>query len=409
MSAVLSRCSLLALGFFAATAAQSGEHAKPAKHYKLTHIVAINNAQCAPGFVASTFTRRINASGQVIGYQQCYEASGIPETPFLWNAGWGYLFTPGAGSRLLPALGADSLGTFGRAVNDAGVAVGYEFTQNGVLAPLWLPSGGASYAVEPDPCSFASALADDINDHGSIAAAAQRTSAGCSVAWILKRADGTETQVIGSTGRPDAINDQDVLVGQKLNTAVKWSQTHGMVALAPEGVPGVERLRAFNINNREQVVGEWQHFNDPSDQCLKGADAVFWDSGGNEQTLERLKHDTDAIALGINEQGLIVGNSRSHSGCNTFDPDLQRAVIWHKGRVTDLNKLLDRSDARRIQLIQASDINERGQIAATGFYKNRPLDKCWDFVFNPDTGEAVYDTTLRCVSIHAFLLTPKKD
>jgi hypothetical protein len=32
----------------------------------------------------------------------------------------------------------------------------------------------------------------------------------------------------------------------------------------------------------------------------------------------------------------------------------------------------------------------------------------WDFVFNPDTGEFVYDTTLRCRSSHAFLMTPKE-
>ena len=204
------------------------------------------------------------------------------------------------------------------------------------------------------------------------------------------------------------MNEHDVMAGQQGNTAVKWSPTLGVVALAPEGIPGVERLRAFNINDREQIVGEWQHF-ELNDQCLKGADAVFWDSNGAAQKLERLRHDTDAIALGINDQGLIVGNSRSHSGCNTFDPDLQRAVIWHKGKVTDLNKLLEKSDAREIQLIQASDINERGQIAAFGFYKNRPLDKCWDFVFNPDTGEGVYDTTLRCRSIHAFLMTPKDE
>ena len=65
--------------------------------------------------------------------------------------------------------------------------------------------------------------------------------------------------------------------------------------------------------------------------------------------------------------------------------------------------------ASEIQLIQASDINERGQIAAFGFYKNQPQDKCWDFVLDPVTGEFFYDTSRTCHSIHAFLLTPKKD
>ena len=153
MSAVLSRCSLVTLGFFVAASAQGGEHAKPAKQYELTPIVATNNAHCEPGFAQSTFTRRINTSGQVIGYHICYEPTGIPETPLFFNSGWGYLFTPGAGSVLLPGIAAGAQGTFGRAINNFGIAVGWEFTETSMNAPLWLPSGGTSYAVEPDPCS----------------------------------------------------------------------------------------------------------------------------------------------------------------------------------------------------------------------------------------------------------------
>jgi probable HAF family extracellular repeat protein len=203
------------------------------------------------------------------------------------------------------------------------------------------------------------------------------------------------------------MNDHDVLVGQQLNTAIKWSPTRGVIVLGPEGTPGRERLRAFNINDREQVVGEWQHIN-LDDGCGTGSDAVLWQANGAQQLLERLRNDTDAIALGINDDGLVVGNSRSATGCTVFEPDRMRAAIWHDGRITDLNTLLKNSVAREIQLIQASDINDRGQIAAIGFYRNQPLDNCWDFVFNPDTGEFVYDTTLRCRSIHAFLMTPKE-
>ena len=55
-----------------------------------------------------------------------------------------------------------------------------------------------------------------------------------------------------------------------------------------------------------------------------------------------------------------MGNSRSATGCNVFEPDRMRAAIWHDGRITDLNTLLKSSVAREIQLIQASDINDRG-------------------------------------------------
>ena len=411
MSAALIRCSVIVLGFFAA-AAQSGDHGergKPAKRYELQRIVATNDAPCEPGFAQWTFTRRINESGQVIGYQQCYEATGIPEAPFFFNQGWGYLFTPGSGSRLLPTIAGEGIGTFGRAINEAGVAVGWEFTATSISAPVWLPSGGAMYAVEPD-CGFGfpNSHADDINDRGSIAASTTRSTAeGCRLKWILKLANGTE--ILGpEPGRPDALNNHDVLVGQRLNSAVKWSPTLGEVVLGPqEGTP-FERLRAFNINDREQAVGEWQH-NNPENSCLSRSDAMYWDADGTAHVLEQLPGDSSAIALGINEHGLLVGNSRSATNCDGFAPDLQRAVMWHKGRIIDLNELLKKSVAREIQLIQASGINNRGQIAAFGFYRDRPLDKCWELVFDPVTGEETYDDTRVCRSIEAFLLTPKTD
>ena len=107
---------------------------------------------------------------------------------------------------------------------------------------------------------------------------------------------------------------------------------------------------------------------------------------------------------------MIVGTPRSFShSCIAFEADRQRAVIWHNGRAINLNRRLKKSVAREIQLISASGINDRGQIAAFRFYRNQPLDNCWDLAFDPDTGEEFYDTTRQCRSIHAFLMTPKKD
>jgi len=398
---------VISLGLFA-VAANAGDHAKPAKRYSLTSVVATNNAPCEPGFTQHTFTRRMNESGQVIGYHECWEATGDPTRPFLINQGWGYLWTPGTGSVFLPGIAADATGTFGRSVNKFGIAVGWEFTATRINAPIWFPEGGASYAVEPLPCSgFPSSLADDINDNGSIAAASVRVSpsgVGCTRRWILI-SQGTE--FIGpAAARTSALNNHDVVVGQQLNDAIKWSPTLGTVVLRA-GTP-FDRAQAWNINDREEVVGEFVH-NDPNDPCVSTRDAIYWSPTGTERVLERLRNDTHGTALSINEHGLVVGYSESFSGCGGFEPDRRRAVIWHKGKVTDLNTLLKKSDAREIQLITASDITERGQIAAYGFYRNQPLDKCWDIVFDPDTGEESYDTTLQCRSIYAFLLTPEKD
>jgi hypothetical protein len=405
MSALI-RGSCLVLGFFA-IAAHAGEHAKPAKRYELTPIVATNNAPCEPGFVQHTFNRRINESGQVIGYHECWVATGDPTAPFSINAGWGYLWTPGTGSVLLPGIAADAQGTFGRAINEDGFAVGWEFTPTSVNAPMWLPGNVATYVVQPLPCvSFPVSQADDINDHLSIAASSIRVnSAGtsCTRRWILV-ANGNE-YVGPEGGRPSAVNNNDVLVGQRLNDAVKWSPTLGTIVL--QAGNSFDRAIPWNLNDRDEAVGEYQH-NDANDQCVSTRDAMYWSPTNVGRVLERLPNDTHGTALSINDNGLIVGYSETLTGCNGFDPQLRRAVIWHKGHVTDLNKLLKKSDARKIQLVGATAISNRGQIAAYGIYRDRPLDKCWDFVFDPDTGEFHYDTTLQCPSVFAFLLTPKE-
>ena len=401
MSAALIRSSCLLLGCLA-LAAHAGEPAKPAKQYKLTPITATNNAPCEPGFTQNTFTRRMSESGQIIGYHECWEATGDPTRPFLINAGWGYLWTPGAGSVLLPNITAGAQGTFGRAVNLFGIAVGWEFNATSLQAPIWFPSGAADYVVA-SLCTtgFPVSQADDINDHNSVAASSNRTSCGVRN-WILRLANGTE--FIGPSGRPNALNNHDVLVGQQLNDAVKWSPTtFGTVVLQP-GTP-FDRAQAWNLNDREEVVGEFVH-NDSNDQCVSTRDAMYWSPTGAARTLERLRHDTHGTALAINEHGLVVGYSESFTGCGGFEPDLRRAVIWHKGHVTDLNKLLKKADARAIQLITASDITNRGEIAAYGFYRNQALTKCPNIALDPDTGEESYDDTLMCRSIYAFMLTP---
>jgi hypothetical protein len=396
------------LGFFA-VAANAGAHAKPAKRYSLTPIVATNNAPCEPGFTQNTFTRRMNESGQVIGYHECWEATGDPTRPFLVNSGWGYLWTPHTGSVLLPNIAADATGTFGRALNQDGVAIGWEFTPTRINAPLWFPWGGATYAVEPLPCSgFLQSQAEDINDHFSLAVSSMRISTsgvGCARRWILI-SQGTE--FIGpQAGRPSALNNSDVLVGQQLNDAIKWSPTLGTVILQA-GTP-LDRPQAWNINDRNEIVGEFFH-SDPNDPCVSTRQAMYWSPTGTARVLERLRKDTHGTALSINERGLVVGYSESFSGCGGFEPARRHAVIWHKGKVTDLNKLLKKSDAREIQLITASDINRRGQIATSGFYRDEPLTNCWAVnAFDPNTGEEIYDTTLQCHSIHAFLLTPEND
>ena len=318
-----------------------------------------------------------------------------------------------AGSRLaaLANIAADGVGTFGRAVNNAGVAVSWEFTQETLHAPLWLPSGGSMYAVEPGPCSeFGFEQADDINTQGSIAARGNRETARRLRAALDPEARGRHGGHRTVVQAVDAINDHEVLVGQQINNALKWSPTLGEVILGPQGTPGREICApSTSTIATRQWAGEWQHLTpNPNGSCLTGADAMFWESNGASHTLERLPNDTHAIALGISDKGLIVGNSRSASVCNIFEPELQRAVIWHEGRIKDLNKLLKKGRGPR----DPADPGQRHQRAwadrRVQLLPARPQDECWDFVLDTVTGEFFYDTSRTCHSIHAFLLTPKE-
>lgn len=76
--------SIVVLAFFS-IAAQGADANKPARPYEVTEIVAPLNPKCEPGFAHSTFTRRMNESGQIVGYHECWEPSGVSEAPFLRN------------------------------------------------------------------------------------------------------------------------------------------------------------------------------------------------------------------------------------------------------------------------------------------------------------------------------------
>jgi uncharacterized membrane protein len=390
---------------FSAVAAHAVDTSKPARRYEVTEIVVPLNARCEPGFASFTFNRRMNESGQVVGYQECWEATGDPTAPFLRDFGTGYVWSAGAGAQSLPAVGGDARGTFARAINEAGTVVGWELPEGTLRALLWEPAtGGLSYAFEPDACStFQLANAEDINDSGSVAGRATRaTPEGCGQRWVLKRSNGEE--VLGPAGSVSAINNDEVMAGSRGASAIKWSPTLGEVVLGPGGVPGVTNAHAWNLNHRGQAVGHLRYLD--SSGCLAPQDAVLWETDGTQRVLPTLPGHTYGTALGINERSLVVGRAEEYM-CNTrFKPEHSRAVIWHKNRVTDLNTLLRRRDAQKIQLTSASAVTECGQIATFGFYRDEPLQKCPDFVFDATTGEDRYDPSLTCRPIRAFLLTP---
>jgi probable HAF family extracellular repeat protein len=111
------------------------------------------------------------------------------------------------------------------------------------------------------------------------------------------------------------------------------------------------------LNNHGQIVG----FSD-----LQGDDnggnpnfhAFVWSSPGPMQDLNTLPGDAISEALGINEQGQIVGVSY---GAGFANP---RAFIYQNGKMTDLNTLVQQNAPLYLQAAQ--EINDSGVIVGQG-------------------------------------------
>jgi probable HAF family extracellular repeat protein len=157
------------------------------------------------------------------------------------------------------------------------------------------------------------------------------------------------------TSEPDA-NGEDFCGFQPLglpssgNTCLPFLWRHGvMTQLAT--LPGGNNGSANTINSRGEVAGFAE--NSTRDRTCPAFDPakgqyqkfqfkpVIWPNGKIHE-LPTFRGDPDGIALGINDNGQIVGASGS---CAPFNPALQiylnpkHALLWQNGTVIDLGNL----------------------------------------------------------------------
>jgi len=246
----------------------------------------------------------------------------------------------------LPTLGGDN--GYAAGANQRGEVVGWAETpvhdptcsgRNQVLqflAVIWGPERGEIRPLPPlpsDPDSAATAINDNgqaVGISGLCDQAVGRFSARHAVLW--------------ENGVPTNIGD---LGGQAWNT------------------PGA-------INNRGQVTG----FSDlPGDDPNNpNFHAFFWSkaSGKPPQDLGVLTGDAISLGLGINDQGVVVGQSIGATS---------RAFIWENRKLTDLNTLVP---AGSPQLLFANDINDRGEIVGQALDPTSGV--FFAFVAVPDQG-----------------------
>jgi probable HAF family extracellular repeat protein len=120
---------------------------------------------------------------------------------------------------------------------------------------------------------------------------------------------------------------------------------------------GIESI-ANAINDRSQVAGEFT-FVDPTGNGI--SHAFLWENG-EMRDLGTVSGDSSSQAFALNNEGQVVGSS-GFGFIEVFNPF--HAFLWENGVLSDLNTLIPANPGS--QLVIASGINARGQIAALAF------------------------------------------
>jgi len=178
------------------------------------------------------------------------------------------------------------------------------------------------------------------------------------VLWKEGKAHALPTVDKDPDGFAFGINDQGQAVGQSNNCtgsiirAVRW-ENNTVFALPDLGAGSIAQA----INNQGQIAG-----------IIGSADGTtefgaLW-LNGELTNLNTLPGEFASIATGINSKGQVVGSF--------FDSgfDWHGGFIWQNNVMTDLNTLIS-ADAN-LFIINASNINERGQISGMAFVHSGP-------------------------------------
>jgi probable HAF family extracellular repeat protein len=295
----------------------------------------------------------------------------------LWYQGRKFdIGTPGLGGRNNAAFGVND---FGQAVGQAETSAAdaedfcgfnaYGFPSSTACLPfLWqgvmtkLPTLGGE-----------NGFANQINDQGEIVGIAETSAIdptpGCPVHQfapvVWKNGVAHELPVLpgDSDGVAAAINAKGEIAGASgtcaafnPNSGLYLTENHAVVwqdgkaidlgNLGPNGLPGAGN-HACAINNRGEAVG---HVSSQASTV-----AFLWTREKGIQGLGTVAGDLASFALGINDDGAVVGQSVS-ADFSTF-----RAFLWEKGVMTDLNTLVAVNPGK-LNLILGESINSGGEI-----------------------------------------------
>ena len=246
------------------------------------------------------------------------------------------------------------------AINDAGTIVGYAFDTHGNSHAFSYNSGtGTDLGLLPGATVDVS-LAQGINAAGVIVGSSYNSAGhfdACT--WTNGVAADLGFLAGGTYTYGNAINSSGVVVGtgdvaggdQEAFVYMNGTKT----VLASFGGP---LSVATSINDAGTIVGL-------SEDAKNVGHAAVW-SNGTLTDLGVLPTGTYAQADAINNSGTIVGLSSINSGASSD------AFVYGNGRMTDLNSVVTGLPSG-VTLVEASAINDAGQIVAIGSDSNAYL------------------------------------
>jgi len=208
--------------------------------------------------------------------------------------------------------------------------------------------------------------ANEINNRGQIVGLSETSNSDpCSFLFLQVQAviwqNGQVQELPPLPGDPDGlaggINDKGEVAGA---TGCATGNIHAVlwqngVAIDLGNLGGTVNL-AGDINNKTQVVGQ-------ADVPGGTHHAFLWQDGVMSD-LGNLPGLPTSFALGINNQGQVVGVSQDANG----DDFSSVAFLWQNGVITDLNTLIPPGSPLFLQ--EPEGINDRGQIVGFGLLAN---------------------------------------
>jgi probable HAF family extracellular repeat protein len=350
LTCMITMAVLVALTISLQLAAQEQAEHHPQTHYRVVSLgvplggsaagaAAINNL----GWVAGDSNLAGDASQHaelwVYGYPIDIGTLGGPNSAVLWPGLniWGEAVGISDTGATDPLGESWSCGAFFPASHNGHICVGFKWQWGTGMTALPTLGGNNGFATS-------------VNDFGQAVGWAENTvhDPTCAPPQVLQF-----EAVIGISGIcQNAVGNQSAL------HALLW-QNGTVTSLGNLG--GYAWHTPMALNNRGQIVG----FSDlPGDE--QGANpnfhAFLWTRDHGMQDLGTLPGDAISEALGINDQGQIVGVS---FGAGFTNP---RAFIWQNGVMTDLNTLIPPGSSLSLQAAQ--EINDLGEIVGQATDQN---------------------------------------